>query len=91
VRRPGLPPQSGPLGAIACVARALRCEASLVSLPAPGRLAASAGVDAPRCFVSVQAAETAPSRSARPLIALEGASIVCGRVVGTLKPGTGQH
>jgi hypothetical protein len=32
VRRPGLPPQSGPLGAIACVAQALRCEASLVSL-----------------------------------------------------------
>jgi hypothetical protein len=32
VRRHGPAPKSGPLGAIACVSRAPRCEASLVSL-----------------------------------------------------------
>ena len=32
MKPPGLPPQSGPLGAIVRVSRSLRCKASLVSL-----------------------------------------------------------
>ena len=60
MRPPGLPPQSGPLGAIAPGAGALRCEASLVSLARSGE------ADGERRGARAPAFRVCPGNATRP-------------------------